>query len=98
MGPITVLTKAEEAMLAAAGIHYQVSEMQLPHKNRQDLCDIVAKVVKADKRRNLFKDGRPGYCWFQGKKGVEKGKGKKGDEKEEKRAEKQGMKRSKRRR
>ena len=32
MGPSTVLTKAEEAMLAAAGILYQVSEMRLPHK------------------------------------------------------------------
>ena len=30
------------------------------------------------------------YCWFQGKKRVEKGKGKKGDEKGEKRAEKRG--------
>ena len=44
--------------------------------NRQDLCDIVAKVVKADKRRNLFKDGRPGYCWFRGivRKELRKGK------------------------
>ena len=32
MGTSTVLTKAEEAMLAAVGILYQVSEMWLPHK------------------------------------------------------------------
>ena len=44
-------------MLAAASILYQKCGLPI---NKQDLCDIVAKVVKADKRRNPFKDGRPG--------------------------------------
>ena len=60
MGPSTVLTKAEEAMLAAFCIKFLKCGFPI---NRQN---IVAKVIKADKRRNPFKDGRPGFCWFQG--------------------------------
>ena len=63
MGPSTVLTMAEEAMLAAFCIKFLKCGFPI---NRQDFCDIFAKVVKADKRRNPFKDGRPGFCWFQG--------------------------------
>ena len=62
MGPSTVLTKAEEATLAAFCIKFLKCGFPI---NRQDLCDIVAKVVKADKRRNQLRMAGQAFAGFR---------------------------------
>ncbi|KAL5493432.1 hypothetical protein EMCRGX_G014613 [Ephydatia muelleri] len=63
MGPPSVLTKAEEAMLANFCIKYLKCGFPI---NREDLFDIVQRIIQVDGRQTPFTDGRPGYYWFQG--------------------------------
>ena len=63
MGPPSVLTKAEEAMLANFCIKYLKCGFPI---NREDLFDIVQRIIQEDGRQTPFTDGRPGYYWFQG--------------------------------
>eukprot|EP00731_Ephydatia_muelleri_P032532 Em0024g76a len=63
MGPPSVLTKAEEAMLANFCIKYLKCGFLI---NREDLFDIVQRIIQVDGRQTPFTDGRPGYYWFQG--------------------------------
>eukprot|EP00731_Ephydatia_muelleri_P038303 Em0713g1a len=63
MGPPSVLTKAEEAMLANFCTKYLKCGFPI---NREDLFDIVQRIIQVDGRQTPFTDGRPGYYWFQG--------------------------------
>ena len=63
MGPPSVLTKAEEAMLANFCIKYLKCGFLI---NREDLFDIVQRIIQVDGCQTPFTDGRPGYYWFQG--------------------------------
>ena len=60
MGPIPVLTRAEEASSTTFCIKCGFTI------NHDDLLDIVQKVVKEDKRKTPFTDDRPGKYWFYG--------------------------------
>eukprot|EP00731_Ephydatia_muelleri_P023965 Em0016g236a len=57
MGPNPVLTRAEEASLTTFCIKLLKCGFPI---NRDDLLDIVQKVVKEDKRKTPFTDDRPG--------------------------------------
>ncbi|KAL5467063.1 hypothetical protein EMCRGX_G031235 [Ephydatia muelleri] len=63
MGPNPVLTRAEEASLTTFCIKLLKCGFPI---NRDDLLDIVQKVVKEDKRKTPFTDDRPGKYWFYG--------------------------------
>ena len=63
MGPNPVLTRAEEASLTTFCIKLLKCGFPI---NRNDLLDIVQKVVKEDKRKTPFTDDRPGKYWFYG--------------------------------
>ena len=59
MGPQSVLTKAEETMLASFCIQYLKCGFPI---NRNDLCDIVQNVVQEDGHKTPFTNGRPGHA------------------------------------
>ena len=63
MGPSPVLTKAEEDSLAAFCIKLLKCGFPI---NRDDLMDIVQRVIKDDGRKNPFTEDRPGKYWFYG--------------------------------
>ena len=63
MSPPSVLTKAEETMLASFCIQYLKCGFPI---NRNDLCDIVQNMVQEDGRKTPFTNGRPGHFWFHG--------------------------------
>ena len=54
MGPPSVLTKAEEAMLANFCIKYLKCGFPI---NREDLFDIVQRIIQVDGRQTPFTDG-----------------------------------------
>ena len=63
MGPLSVLSKAEETMFASFCIKYLKCGFPI---NRNDLCDIVQNVVQEDGRKSPFTNRRPGQFWFKG--------------------------------
>lgn len=63
MGPATILTAEEEEVLvrwinASANKGFPL--------NKNLLCETVKDIVNTDGRPNPFKDGLPGYKWFNG--------------------------------
>lgn len=62
MGPATILTAAEEAILvewilSLANMHYPITKDQL--------IDSVEHIIRETKRPNPFKENRPGRKWYQ---------------------------------
>ncbi|XP_064641188.1 uncharacterized protein LOC135496014 [Lineus longissimus] len=61
-GPKPVLTQAEEEELTK----YVKYMSQIGHgRVKEELLDIVQKIIEKDGRPNPFKDGRPGKDWFK---------------------------------
>lgn len=63
MGPDPVLTKEIEENLVTW--IENLAKSRLPLK-KQVLLDTVQKIVKEEKLKTPFTDGRPGQSWFNG--------------------------------
>ncbi|KAK9729889.1 Tc5 transposase DNA-binding domain [Popillia japonica] len=61
MGPATILTQEEEKILVR---WINASAKKGFPLNKNLLCETVKDIINSDGRANPFKDGLPGYKWF----------------------------------